>query len=121
MIKNRAIIIICCLLWLLMAWLIVVNDIISVIKFYPLMTLIYILILAQVFGRRIGKFIKNYDENLYKKLTYLNPMVDNFAVLGFIFSRSDDIVMQKVKNTGKLLYGVLTILFISMIFVGVLS
>lgn len=69
----------------------------------------------------MGTIINNYDKNLYKQLNRNYPLVNGFVSISFIFSSSEDIRIQKVKNTGKLLYAVLFILFISSLVVMFLS
>lgn len=120
MIKYRTIFIFY-FLWLIMAWLIVSNKIAFIIKLYPLMTLLSILLLTFRYDRDVKKYlIYNYN-SLYKELFKLSPMIDGFASLNFVFSKSDNQELQKVKNTGKIIYLANLILFISMALVAFLG
>lgn len=120
MIKNRTIIIFC-FLWLLMAWFIVSYDVVLIIKLYPWLTWLPIFLLMFIYGKDVKKYLLCNYISLYEEVFKIRPLVDNFAFLKFVFLASDSQDLQKVKDTGKIIYLVDFILLISIALVRILG
>ena len=112
-IKVRTIMIFC-ILWVLMVWFIVSYNIEIIIKLYPLMTSVSLISLAFIYWRGLKNYLKRSHVLLYKELFRDYPLVNGFAFFGFVFSASDCQDLKKVKITGRIIYIVCFLLFISM-------
>jgi hypothetical protein len=120
MIRSSTIILYYCC-WLIIACLLVSykSYLINIIKIYPFATLIYIFILSVKYERDIKNYLKNSDNSLYKEVFSQSPLVNNFSFIKFVFTPSRNLELQKAKNTGKILYVGIIILFISIVLVSI--